>query len=647
MSNQPTNTFTRVLPKNDLFHGHPLRAILLGLCGAVLTCGLLFHLYLLMDLLHHRGQLPAHEALELSDMLGEETPVAGLANAQPLENGGLLPTVYWALKRPSFWAGPLKAIAQWSPMRTNSAALMVIVFNLLILAILRALVFSRVRAAGQQTGIEIVSRLRRNLHRQALRLGPSDLANNETTYIVGIFGQPLETLREEISSWVESVARYPAHLIFVVLYAMSFHVLGTIEWLLPLGACWFLLHRERLRAVETKRIAAERSAKELNLLVESFHKTRLVRGFGMESFEHDGFQRNLDRHGENISRIKQNERLSIWLARLIVFVVLAIVVYFISVKVLLEPHDLSEAAAFVMIVIFTTMYFPLVFLRQAWDYRKHGSQVLDQVYQYLDRVPEVSQAIGAKFLEPLSQSIQFDNVHYGVGANHSLLNALSLKIKSGEVTAFIGLNDAEVRALTYMLPRFIEPNEGKVLIDGQDIAWVTLESLRAEAIYVGGQDLCFTGTVTENICCGTKYKTQAVMDAAKLAHAHHFILKLPQGYETMLGEHGETLDAGQVFRLGLTRAILRKPALLIIEEPSVTLDDDTKSLIDDAYTRLIPKRTVLFLPSRLSTVRKANRIVILRNGRVAETGSYQELVKTSALYRHWEYLRFNDFRNES
>jgi ABC-type multidrug transport system fused ATPase/permease subunit len=200
--------------------------------------------------------------------------------------------------------------------------------------------------------------------------------------------------------------------------------------------------------------------------------------------------------------------------------------------------------------------------------------------------------------------------------------------------------------MAYLLPRFIEPHAGRVLFDGEDSAWVTLESLRADTIYVGGSDPFFTGTVYENISCGNpKYLMQAVIDAAKLSHAHDFIQRLSQGYNTMLGEHGEQLDLGQSFRLGLARAALRDPALLIVEEPEGRLDDDAKSDIDDTYSQLLPDRTLLFLPSRLSTMKRVDRIVLIQNGKVVADGPHAKLVQSSALYRHWEYINFNEFRH--
>ena len=199
-----------------------------------------------------------------------------------------------------------------------------------------------------------------------------------------------------------------------------------------------------------------------------------------------------------------------------------------------------------------------------------------------------------------------------------------------------------------MLPRFIEPQGGRVLFDSEDINWGTLESLRAETIYVGGSDPFFTGTVLENITCGqTEYALPDATEAAKMVHAHKFITALPNGYETMIGEHGETLTAGQGFLLGLARAAIRNPAVLIIEEPLTRLDEDTKALLDDAYNRLLPNRTVLFLPSRLSTVRRCSQVVFIQDGRAEAIGPHADLLQKSDHYRHWEYVTFNAFRRKT
>jgi len=265
----------------------------------------------------------------------------------------------------------------------------------------------------------------------------------------------------------------------------------------------------------------------------------------------------------------------------------------------------------------------------------------ERIQRYTEEIPEVSQGVGAKFLEPVSKSIIFEGVTYQQDGK-TLLNNVDLRITAETKTAIVAHRPSDALALAYLLPRFIEPLKGRVLFDSQDIAWGTLESLRAEAIFVGGDDLYFTGTILENLTCGeTRYSLQDVTAAAKQAHAHKFISAFSNGYETVLGEHGEQLDAGQSFRLGLARAVLRSPAVLIIQEPAQPLDTDTKSLIDDAYQRILTGRTVLFLPTRLTTLKQCDQVVLLDEGKVSCVGKQPELVRKHEGYIHWEYVHFS------
>ena len=327
---------------------------------------------------------------------------------------------------------------------------------------------------------------------------------------------------------------------------------------------------------------------------------------------------------------------------------LGIVVYLLGVHVLVGIDDefLPASAVLAILAAFACMFQPLKNLGELPQARLNASEAAAKVHRYLNLIPEVGQAVGAKFLQPLSRTLQFESVQFSLNDNRTLLHECNLQITSGEVVALVSLDPLETRALAYMLPRFIEPQSGRVLFDGEDIAWVTLESLRAETIFVGGSDPFFSATVMENIGCGhADYAPQQIIEAAKQVHAHNFILKMNQGYESVIGEHGDELSPGESFRLGLARAILRNPALMIIEEPEEVLDEDTKSLLDDAYNRICVGRTVLFLPSRLSTLKRADNVILLQNGRPHAVGPHTKLVKSSPLYRHWEYLHFNEFRS--
>jgi ATP-binding cassette subfamily B protein len=176
---------------------------------------------------------------------------------------------------------------------------------------------------------------------------------------------------------------------------------------------------------------------------------------------------------------------------------------------------------------------------------------------------------------------------------------------------------------------------------------VTLDSLRAQIAVVLQHNLVFHDTVANNIGCGDPaYTLPQIIEAAKMAHAHHFIQKLPRGYETAIGEQGHSLSIGEQFQIALARAILRDPALLIVEEPETPLDDDVKSLLDDTFARLLPGRTAIFLPHRLSTIRSCDRIFLLHKGRLEAAGDHRHLLSQNQLYRHLHYLEFSEMAEQ-
>jgi ATP-binding cassette subfamily B protein len=228
-----------------------------------------------------------------------------------------------------------------------------------------------------------------------------------------------------------------------------------------------------------------------------------------------------------------------------------------------------------------------------------------------------------------------------------LLEEVSLSIPAGHCVGLIGADELEKHALVYLLPRLLDPSAGEIRVDDHNLRWVTLDSLRAQIATVLSHNLVFHDTVANNIGCGDQsFTLPQIIDAAKVAHAHHFIQKLPKGYDTPIGELGHPLSASEQFRVALARAILRDPALLIIEEPEAALDPDTKDLLDDTFTRFLPGRTAIFLPHRISTIRACNTLFLLHKGRIVATGEHKELLAGNSLYRHLHYLEFNEIEEK-
>lgn len=259
----------------------------------------------------------------------------------------------------------------------------------------------------------------------------------------------------------------------------------------------------------------------------------------------------------------------------------------------------------------------------------------ERIFEVLDTPPTVIEHAKARILPPFSREIHFEHVsfHYDT---HPALRDVMLTIKAGETIAFVGPSGGGKTTLVSLLSRFYDPRQGRVKIDGTDIKHVTLASLRGQIALVSQETLLFNDTVRANIALGRpEAEFNEIVEAAKMANAHTFITRLPKGYDTIIGERGDMLSGGERQRLSIARALLKNPAILIFDEATSQLDAQSEHLVTEAVERMTTNRTVLFIAHRLSTVRLAQRIVLIQEGRIMEQGSHDELLQKSPLYRRF------------
>jgi ATP-binding cassette subfamily B protein len=631
--------FERLLPRRIWLQGAGLQLIAWSLLAAVSIVAMLVLFCLQVDLFVHHGQmvLSSNEVEDARSFFQFQDD-----ESFPLENTGLMPTAWKLRDRP---AGRLLAGAMKFPvLRTNRGSLLWSIFGWAAFAALWTMCRSRIRTLSSRIAAQAATHVRTDLHRQSLRVGLSGLDDKSHETVVSLFLKETATIWENVFTWSRNWWREVSTTILVLGLLLTFDWRLTLQSIVPLAAAWWMFWYERRVGAAQRRLAISRAAGAIRALSDGLRKPRLVRGYAMENFEHEQFQKHLTRLTNDVLLGQNLEGSTTWTARAGIAVLCAVVLFLVGARVLSLTNPVPIAVAATFLLAFGVLTRSVSVLRSQLDVRRSLDLAGDTISRYLQTIPEVSQAVGAKFLEPCTKSIIFENVTY-TRSHKPLLDRLDLRIPARKSIAIVAFDQLAPRAITYMLPRFIEPQNGRVLIDSEDIAWGTLESIRAEMLYVGGDDPLFTGTVLENITCGDpKFNVNMATEAAKLVHAHQFIQKLPQGYDTPLGEHGEQLDPGQSFRIGLARAVLRNPAVIIVEEPENALSTEAKDSIEDAYQRLSANRTVIFLPARLSTIRRADQVVFIHDGKVEAIGPHADLIKQSELYRHWEYTTFSAFR---
>ena len=378
----------------------------------------------------------------------------------------------------------------------------------------------------------------------------------------------------------------------------------------------------------------------LTLLQETIQGNRIVKAFGMEQYEQERFVNESERLfklGLRATRLRAAVAPSM---ELLSAMAIGGVVWYGGYSVIAGNRTQGQFMAFLTAMFL--MYQPFKKLAGTNATIQQGLAAAERVFEILDTQSEVREKPDARSVSQFSRGIELQQVSFGYGGNPVLRN-IDLKIKKGEMAALVGVSGVGKSTLADLIPRFYDPTAGRIMIDGVDIREVTLQSLRSHIGIVTQHTFLFNDTVKSNIAYGDRSKDiNHIIAAAKVAHAHEFVMAMPQGYDSVIGEMGVKLSGGERQRLSIARALLKDPPILILDEATSSLDSESEKLVQDALECLMVGRTTIVIAHRLSTIRKADRIVVLIDGSIAEEGTHEELLIKKAEYSKLYNLQFFD-----
>jgi ATP-binding cassette, subfamily B, bacterial MsbA len=528
------------------------------------------------------------------------------------------------------------------------AAWPVVAYLLIMSALLKSICDYAGTYLVNYAGFGMITDLRNDLYDAVLRRSVAFFQKHSTGALLSTLINDIEKVQVAMSTVLGDFLQQFFTFVFLVCVAISYG--GNLSWILLIFLFVVIGSARRVgRGVRTTtRKGQDKLAEIQNILHETITGNGIVKAFGMELWETERFRKAAKRLFRANLRSVSVQAISSPLMDAIGAVGIALLLLLGRQRILHGQMTTGSFLGFVIAVF--ALYDPVRKFALFYNSFQQALGASEEIFKFMDAQDDVIEKKRAHVLKEFKDSIRFEGVDFAYesdGEVKQVLHGVDLDVTRGEVIAFVGPSGAGKSSLVNLIPRFFDVVGGRIAIDGHDLRDVTIASLRKQIGKVTQETILFNDTVRNNIAYGQPdVPLSKVEEAARMALAHDFILRMPDGYDTMIGEKGVRLSGGERQRLAIARAILKNAPILILDEATSALDAESEAFVQAALANLMQGRTVFVIAHRMSTVRKATRIVVLEDGHVTETGTHDELMQNSGTYRRLYDLQFDSDRFE-
>jgi ATP-binding cassette, subfamily B, bacterial MsbA len=497
-------------------------------------------------------------------------------------------------------------------------------------------------------GFGMITDLRDDLYNAILRRSAGFFSKHTTGTLLSTIINDIERVQYAMSTVLAEFLQQ--FFTFLSVAAVVVVLGGNLAWVLLLFVPVIVYSSRKIgsRVRSTTRHGQDKLAEIQNILHETITGNRIVKAFNSEKWEISRFRgaaRRLFR-----ANLRSVAATAISSPLMDIFGVIGIALLLMLGREEVKHGQMTPGIFVAFITAVFSLYNPV---RKFAQFNNNFQQALgasSEIFKFMDIEDGVREKPNAKRLPPFSKTVQLDHVSFtygNEGEDARVLHDINLEVRRGEVVAIVGSSGSGKSTLVHLIPRFFDATQGRLLIDSQDVRDVTLASLREQVGIVTQETVLFNDTVRNNIAYGQPHvPLKAVEAAARAALAHEFIQTLPAGYDEVIGERGVRLSGGERQRIAIARAILKNAPILILDEATSALDSESEALVQSALHNLMSGRTVFVIAHRLSTVRRADRIVVIENGAIADIGTHEDLMTKLGTYRRLYDLQFADFEQK-